>query len=893
MFVLAVLAADALSSSDAAAQSLRRSSFSPAPTSRNLEAIASRIKSERCHLLLVGDSIATHVAIDGRGTWVTGIWRTWRPDRWRGRFVPTVFHGASVNGTRVEDGGRGPAFDPACELVLGNVRPGRTIDPDLGSGWWGVPINAFETTGDLGDRRLFRVEMPAQVDGRDFWARYRTDPAWAAGPLRGTFLPILDPHSLTRYAVSGDGASPNPVDLENQRPSSGYALGGISVDFETTRSDAESSGVSLELRTDPAHLEIDGASIAMLGAVIERRDRETGLLLGSHAVGGDTTKSHLSEGEWLPVDDGGFYRRYDDQYLVEFIERVEWNTFVITLGTNDLKSYFRTPQETVGRLEAVIDRYRVAAAEARRRRPGILEPRFLVISPATAEDPELETAFAALDDAMGALAGGDVAVIHLHRLLVGELGIGSSHQPELLVDPAHPDEVGAMLKAELVWNEIEGVLEGTPAPNGPLHRVPGEYATIAAAAASAGPDDVVLVAPGLHEGGVLIGANDVVLRGSAGAASTILSAADQGGIVEILAADGDPVRLRGLTLEGGRSDYGAGVRTEDCPLVLDDVRFLDCEASVDGGAIFGGAATITLRDASIEDCRSGREGGGIAVDGGALIVRDAGFRGCESIGGGGAIAITDGSAELDDVTFDRNLGGEGGAVAIRTGSMSSRNSVFIDNIASTDGGAVHSRGPVSIQECLFEGNASGRDGGSILLDTATHSLVEQVSFIDSASGGRGGVMSARGGGSSDWRGTTVRTAVAEVAAGGWHLDCHDLSIATSRLEDLRATTCDVADVACGFLAIESTVMCPDALETCGGFDDVGGIEYPDRCDGVCEGDLNLDGERNGGDLGFLFAAWGRCPPASFCRADLDRDGLVTGEDLGLLLGVFGIPCSTP
>ena len=172
-----------------------------------------------------------------------------------------------------------------------------------------------------------------------------------------------------------------------------------------------------------------------------------------------------------------------------------------------------------------------------------------------------------------------------------------------------------------------------------------------------------------------------------------------------------------------------------------------------------------------------------------------GRRGCESIGGGGAIAIIDGSADLDDVTFDRNLGGEGGAVAIRTGSMSSRNSVFSDNIASTDGGAVHSRGPVSIQECLFEGNTSGRDGGSILLDTATYSLVEQVSFIDSESGGRGGVMSARGGGASDWRGTTVRTAVAEVAAGGWHLDCHDLSIATSRLEDLRAATCDVASCA--------------------------------------------------------------------------------------------------
>ena len=55
----------------------------------------------------------------------------------------------------------------------------------------------------------------------------------------------------------------------------------------------------------------------------------------------------------------------------------------------------------------------------------------------------------------------------------------------------------------------------------------------------------------------------------------------------------------------------------------------------------------------------------------------------------------------------------------------------------------------------------------------------------------------------------------------------------------------------------------------------------------CEGDLNFDGDVDGGDLGLLFAAWGDCPPASFCRADLDRNGRVDGTDLGLMLSLLG------
>ncbi|MEE2972874.1 MAG: hypothetical protein VX672_07100 [Planctomycetota bacterium] len=61
-----------------------------------------------------------------------------------------------------------------------------------------------------------------------------------------------------------------------------------------------------------------------------------------------------------------------------------------------------------------------------------------------------------------------------------------------------------------------------------------------------------------------------------------------------------------------------------------------------------------------------------------------------------------------------------------------------------------------------------------------------------------------------------------------------------------------------------------------------------ECDNapVLPGDLNGDCVVDGGDLGFLIAAWGGSDPV----ADLDGDGTVGGGDLGVLLVNFGATC---
>jgi len=55
------------------------------------------------------------------------------------------------------------------------------------------------------------------------------------------------------------------------------------------------------------------------------------------------------------------------------------------------------------------------------------------------------------------------------------------------------------------------------------------------------------------------------------------------------------------------------------------------------------------------------------------------------------------------------------------------------------------------------------------------------------------------------------------------------------------------------------------------------------------GDLNLDGQIEGADLGILLSAWGQAwsPGGPPLIADLDGDGVVGGADLGMMLAHWG------
>jgi hypothetical protein len=62
---------------------------------------------------------------------------------------------------------------------------------------------------------------------------------------------------------------------------------------------------------------------------------------------------------------------------------------------------------------------------------------------------------------------------------------------------------------------------------------------------------------------------------------------------------------------------------------------------------------------------------------------------------------------------------------------------------------------------------------------------------------------------------------------------------------------------------------------------------PETVPPAIPGDINLDGQVNGADLGLQLIQWGECPASGPCTADLNLDGVVNGVDLGMLLQNWG------
>ena len=85
------------------------------------------------------------------------------------------------------------------------------------------------------------------------------------------------------------------------------------------------------------------------------------------------------------------------------------------------------------------------------------------------------------------------------------------------------------------------------------------------------------------------------------------------------------------------------------------------------------------------------------------------------------------------------------------------------------------------------------------------------------------------------------------------------------------------------LSLTDTTVCGNSTpgQIIGAWTDNGGNTVIDECPEECPVDFNDDGSVDGGDLGFLLAAWGGPD------ADINGDGITDGGDLGLFLSVWG------
>ena len=173
------------------------------------------------------------------------------------------------------------------------------------------------------------------------------------------------------------------------------------------------------------------------------------------------------------------------------------------------------------------------------------------------------------------------------------------------------------------------------------------------------------------------------------------------------------IELKGLRIANGFAPRGAGIFNDGSTLTLSDCRFIQNEASDQGGGVYNAnAGNVTATTGTVFDQNFAREGGGIYNE-------------------------TSASFSVDRATFIRNQ--------------------------AFDGGGVYNKSPsLSIKAASFSSNGAENAGGA-LFNEAANGLAENTTFSqNSSAAGEGGAVSNKGQGTLTLRHCTI---AANVGAG--------------------------------------------------------------------------------------------------------------------------------
>lgn len=197
------------------------------------------------------------------------------------------------------------------------------------------------------------------------------------------------------------------------------------------------------------------------------------------------------------------------------------------------------------------------------------------------------------------------------------------------------------------------ILASLPAWSGAATlQVPADHQTIQAAVNAAVSGDIVLVDPGTYPERIDIVGKSIVLRSSAGPATTIIDAQNLGQAVRLAAGAGGEIALEGFTVQRGSGTFGGGV-------------------AVSGRAV--------VRDNHFRDNAQGSGGSGAAIDCNgctALVERNV-FSGnsCDSQFLSGVVTVLNGA----DITLRSNLFVDNPCRAINITAPSSARAVVLGN----------------------------------------------------------------------------------------------------------------------------------------------------------------------------------------------------------------------
>ena len=421
----------------------------------NLGEFAEGIVRSKANLTIVGDSINEF----GQWNWMfTGYLLEWRPHRWR-QIHTTVASGGVPVGSWVEYSGAGeyPLLMPGREIQdleafagtnTWTIRVLQTSNQD--SGWSGKAIAA----GFRGGSFEYETGMLRDADGggrmlrSEETYRHRAMIVAADAPLYRSRFDVR-----TRNAADGTGWQQSEVGVQFD----------VGIDLELVWHDsllsgsdegAGNAGSGLYTRTnDPLP---PGERVGLAGTVLTNLDLEVGLGLAYIGQGGWRTGNHRHphgdpDVPLIGPVGSAYAGSYSDRALLRHFLAHETSHVMLWIGTNNGGIDGSAPWRPVEDVAAILERYRSVHAEARSQDPSLPEIRFLIVSPYSTYEGDFFPAYAA---GLRDLAGGDVAFIDLHQIVLEERGPWSAWEQELLVDGVHPNLDGAKYFASSIWRQL-------------------------------------------------------------------------------------------------------------------------------------------------------------------------------------------------------------------------------------------------------------------------------------------------------------------------------------------------------------------------------------------------------------------------------------------------------
>ena len=379
----------------------------------NLCQVANRIMNRDCRMVIVGDSITTKGNPISIGL---GIGRTWAPRQWVGRVSP--------GNPQVDNTG----LNIACPYA----------DDKLRVGWQVAPGQAF-SDGSVGLAPDYALDYSFDADYPDrsslltatlgsMGAYVRGD--WTAGaPLTARMVYRVGPRTIPQVQIqsvrNNDYTLASTVQLSGPVDQTGWV--------ESTMSDGYGPA-QLVVQSAP-DVDESGTNFYHYGTLFYRGD-VAGFQFDSVSIGGWTAADQLD-----PV-------KCSDQQLVSYLAATRSpNLVMIWIGQNMTVDEYNIPGVWRSHVQGLIDRYRKATVAA-----GAVNPMFLLVAPYRAND--IETRFDWMAEDLHTLS-----VINPNTGYINLCALAGTYKQMArngyFRDGLHPSELGAVVFAKLLWQQIE------------------------------------------------------------------------------------------------------------------------------------------------------------------------------------------------------------------------------------------------------------------------------------------------------------------------------------------------------------------------------------------------------------------------------------------------------